>query len=44
MLKIYDEMLEVLRAIRGAIGAIEKRDPDLARQLRRGQQRGAQHC
>jgi four helix bundle protein len=35
MLKIYDDMLEVLRAIRGAIGAIEKRDPDLARQLRR---------
>ena len=35
MLKIYDDMLEVLRAIRGAIDAIEKRDPDLARQLRR---------
>ena len=35
MLKIYDDMLEVLRAIRGAIGAIEKRDSDLARQLRR---------
>ena len=35
MLKIYDDMLEVLRAIRGAISAIEKRDPDLARQLRR---------
>ena len=35
MLTIYDDMLEVLRAIRGAIDAIEKRDPDLARQLRR---------
>ena len=35
MLKIYDDMLDVLRAIRGAIGAIERRDPDLARQLRR---------
>ena len=35
MLKIYDDMLEVLRAIRGAVGAIERRDPDLARQLRR---------
>ena len=35
MLRIYDDMLEVLRAIRGAVGAIEKRDPDLARQLRR---------
>jgi four helix bundle protein len=35
MLRIYDEMLDVLRSIRGAIGAIEKRDADLARQLRR---------
>ena len=35
MLKIDDDMLEVLRAIRGVIGAIERRDPDLARQLRR---------
>jgi four helix bundle protein len=35
MLKIYDDMLEVLRAIRGAVAAIEKRDADLARQLRR---------
>jgi four helix bundle protein len=35
MLKIYDDMLEVLRSMRGAIGAIERRDPDLARQLRR---------
>jgi four helix bundle protein len=35
MLKIYDDMLEVLRSMRGAIGAIDKRDPDLARQLRR---------
>ena len=34
MLKIYDDMLEALRAMRGAIGAIEH-DPDLARQLRR---------
>ena len=35
MHKIYEDMLEVLRAIRGAVGANEKRDPDLARQLRR---------
>jgi four helix bundle protein len=35
MLRIYDDMLEVLRALRGAIAAIEKRDADLARQLRR---------
>src|SRR5271170_3494648 len=35
MLRIYDEMLQILQSMRGAIGAIEKRDPDLARQLRR---------
>ena len=35
MLRIYDDMLEVVRSMRGMIGAIEKRDPDLARQLRR---------
>jgi four helix bundle protein len=35
MLRIYDDMLDVLRSMRGAIGAIDKRDPDLARQLRR---------
>ena len=35
MLRIYDDMLEVLRSTRGAMVAIEKRDPDLGRQLRR---------
>src|SRR5271167_2947867 len=35
MLRVYDDMLEILQSMRGAIGAIEKRDPDLARQLRR---------
>ena len=35
MLKIYDDMLEALRSMRGAIEAIDKRDADLARQLRR---------
>jgi four helix bundle protein len=35
MLKIYDEMLEVLRSMRTAIDAIEKNDSDLGRQLRR---------
>ncbi len=35
MLKIYDDMLDVVRSIRGPLVAIEKRDPDLARQLRR---------
>jgi four helix bundle protein len=35
MLRIYDDMLDVLRSMRGAVVAIERRDPDLARQLRR---------
>jgi four helix bundle protein len=35
MLKVYDEMLEAVRGMRGMIGDIDKRDPDLARQLRR---------
>ncbi len=35
MLRIYDDMLEVLRMMRGMLTAIERRDPDLGRQLRR---------
>jgi four helix bundle protein len=35
MLRIYDDMLDAVRTMRGALAAIEKRDPDLARQLRR---------
>jgi four helix bundle protein len=35
MLRIYDDMLDTVRAMRGMIAAIEKRDSDLARQLRR---------
>jgi four helix bundle protein len=35
MLRIYDDMLSALRSMRPMVGAIEKRDPDLARQLRR---------
>ena len=35
MLKIYDDMLEAVRSMRGVVAAIEKRDSDLARQLRR---------
>ena len=35
MLRIYDDMLEVIRALRPLLVAIERRDPDLARQLRR---------
>ena len=35
MLKIYDDMLEAVRAMRAVVAAIERRDSDLARQLRR---------
>jgi hypothetical protein len=35
MLRIHDVMLDVIRSMRGVIVAIERRDPDLARQLRR---------
>jgi four helix bundle protein len=35
MLRIYDDMLDVVRTMRGMLVAIEKHDPDLARQLRR---------
>ena len=35
MLRIYDDMLEVIRTLRPLLVAIERRDPDLARQLRR---------
>jgi four helix bundle protein len=35
MLSIYDDMLDVVRALRAQLEAIDKRDADLARQLRR---------
>jgi four helix bundle protein len=35
MLRVHDDMLDVIRSMRGALGAIDKRDADLARQLRR---------
>src|SRR5258706_4672111 len=35
MLRIHDDMLDAVRLMRGLLGAIERRDPDLARQLRR---------
>jgi four helix bundle protein len=35
MLRIHDDMLDALRLMRGMLLAIERRDPDLARQLRR---------
>ena len=35
MLRIYSNMLEALRLMRGVVAAIERRDADLARQLKR---------
>ncbi len=35
MLRVYDEVLWVIVALRGALAEIEKRDSDLARQMRR---------
>jgi four helix bundle protein len=35
MLRIHDEMLDVIRAMPEELGAIDRRDADLARQLRR---------
>jgi four helix bundle protein len=35
MLKIYATVIEVIRALRPVVGAVEARDRDLARQLRR---------
>ena len=35
MLKIYDVSFSVIRKLRGVLGSIERRDPDLAKQLRR---------
>jgi four helix bundle protein len=35
MLNIYDDMLEAVRGMRAMIVAIDTKDPDLARQLRR---------
>jgi len=35
MLRIHDDMLDVVRSMRSALATIDNRDPDLARQLRR---------
>jgi len=35
MLRVYGEVLEVIRLLREVVIAFEKRDPDLARQLKR---------
>jgi four helix bundle protein len=35
MLRIYDDMLDALRMMRPMASTIDRRDPDLARQLRR---------
>ena len=35
MLRVYDDALEVVRRTNGVVAAIERHDPDLARQLRK---------
>jgi four helix bundle protein len=35
MLRVYQEALEVVRELRGVLGELERRDVDLARQMRR---------
>lgn len=35
MLRVYREVLELIRLLREVLGEIERRDPDLGRQLRR---------
>ena len=35
MLRIYDDMLDAVKTMRKVVAAIERRDSDLARQLRR---------
>ena len=35
MLRVYDEVLGVVRDLRGTLGELERRDADLARQMRR---------
>ena len=35
MLRVYEEVLEVIRAMRGVLVEVERRDADLARQMRR---------
>jgi four helix bundle protein len=35
MLRVYEDMLGALKMMRGLVAAIDKKDPDLGRQLRR---------
>lgn len=35
MLRIYDNSISMIRGLRGVIAALERKDPDLARQLKR---------
>ena len=35
MLRIFDVLLQLLRRLRGPLAALDRRDPDLARQCRR---------
>jgi four helix bundle protein len=44
MLRIYSVILEVLRGLRPVVAAIEEKDRDLARQLRRASTSVALNC
>jgi four helix bundle protein len=35
MLRVYDEVIQVVKELKDSVAAIERRDPDLARQMRR---------
>ena len=35
MLKVYENSISMIRGLRGVIAVLERRDPDLARQLKR---------
>jgi four helix bundle protein len=44
MLRIYDVILDVVKALRPVIGRIERKDADLARQMRRAVSSVALNC
>jgi four helix bundle protein len=44
MLRIYDVILDVVKALRPVIGQIERKDADLARQMRRAASSVALNC
>ena len=44
MLRIYEDAIAMLEVLTISIASIERRDTDLAKQLRRAGQRGSEHC